>query len=387
MANRNRLNLSRWRKLNYALCFVLCALFLSCGTRTAHTEAGGDTLRLKYAQLLTIVKCKGYTQVKVADPWHTGKTLHTYVLVARADSAKTAHLPEGTIVYTPIERSVVFTTAHCQLLQYLHADDAITGVCDLQYILIPKVQQGARIGKIVDCGNGMSPMIEKIISLRPQAMLVSPFENSGGYGKLEEIGTPIIECADYMETSALGRAEWMRFYGMLFGCEHTADSLFHVVDSTYLSLSRMARQMPRGRSLLTERKTGAVWYCPGGRSTVGQMIADANGRYAFSDDRHSGSLALPFEQVLDKAGNTDVWVFKFNGSRLMSRADLLAEYHGYEGLHAFQKGEIYECNCTTTPYFEQTPFRPDFLLRDLIILLHPADKRLGKLKYYVKAGN
>ena len=77
--------------------------------------------------------------MKVADPWHMGKTLHNYILVARADSAKTAHLPEGTVVYTPIKRSVVFTTAHCQLLQYLHVGNAITGVCDLKYILIPEI--------------------------------------------------------------------------------------------------------------------------------------------------------------------------------------------------------------------------------------------------------
>ena len=355
----------------------------SCGSSTSPDVDGGDTLKLKYSQLLTIVKHERYVQVKVADPWNKGKTLHTYLLVPRADSSRAIHLPEGTVVYTPVKRSVVFTTAHCQLLQYLKSTDAIKGVCDLPYILIPDIQQRARSGKIADCGNGMSPIVEKIISLRPQAMLLSPFENSGGYGKLQQIDIPIIECADYMETSALGRAEWTRFYGMLYGQEHRSDSLFHVVDSTFQSLRNMAKMLPQGRSIITERKTGAVWYCPGGRSTVGQMIADANGRYAFANDRHSGSLALPFEQVLEKAGHTDVWAFKYNGNHPMSRADLLAEYHGYKGLHAFCAGEIYECNCSTIPYFEQVPFRPDFLLRELIILLHPNVKTLGKQRYYV----
>ena len=70
----------------------------------------------------------------------------------------------------------------------------------------------------------MKPDIERIIDLRADAILLSPFENSGGYGRLEQIGVPIIECADYMETSALGRAEWMKFYGLLYGKEHEADS-------------------------------------------------------------------------------------------------------------------------------------------------------------------
>lgn len=63
----------------------------------------------------------------------------------------------------------------------------------------------------------MAPDIERIIALKPEAILVSPFENSGGYGKLDKLHIPIIEAADYMESSPLGRAEWMKFYGMLFG--------------------------------------------------------------------------------------------------------------------------------------------------------------------------
>ena len=73
--------------------------------------------------------------------------------------------------------------------------------------------------RIVDCGNGMNPDIEKIIDLRPDAIMLSPFENSGGYGRVGKLGVPVIECADYMETSPLGRAEWLRFYGLLVGQE------------------------------------------------------------------------------------------------------------------------------------------------------------------------
>ena len=46
----------------------------------------------------------------------------------------------------------------------------------------------------------MQPDIERIMSLRPDALLLSPFENSGGYGKLSALQIPIIEAADYMET-------------------------------------------------------------------------------------------------------------------------------------------------------------------------------------------
>ncbi|HCN52411.1 MAG: ABC transporter substrate-binding protein [Prevotella sp.] len=361
------------------VCAIITLLLCGCRSgKTGHLGQQGDTLRFKYASLLTVVKYHDYTVATIRNPWKMGETLHSYVLVSK--EKKIDHLPAGTVVRVPLARSIVFSTAHCQLLEYLQAQDAIKGVCDLKYILIQDIQQRAKSGKIVDCGNGMSPMIEKIIDLRPDALLVSPFENSGGYGKLEVLDVPIIEAADYMENSPLGRAEWMRFYGLLYGKEHQADSLFHAVEQHYHQLKVMASRLSLGRSVLTERKTGSVWYCPGGKSTIGQMIADAHAQYAFSNDTHSGSLALSFESVLDKAGNTDVWIFKYNGDRPMSKADLLAEFPGYDGLKAFREGNIYECNCSRVPYFEEVPFRPDWLLQELIALLHPSVRL--PLRYY-----
>ena len=76
----------------------------------------------------------------------------------------------------------------------------------------------------------MYPTIEKIMELKPDAIMVSPFEQTG-YGQLEKLGIPLLECADYMETSPLARAEWMRFYGRLFGAGTKADSLFNRVQN------------------------------------------------------------------------------------------------------------------------------------------------------------
>lgn len=329
----------------------------------------GDVLT--YARLLTISEHDGQAEVTVSDPWHEGRALQK-VLVA---DGRKAHLPR------PFERAVVFTASHCQLMEYLGLADRIVGVCDAQYIHIADIQQRLRDGRISDCGNAMSPDIERIVSLRPDVIIVSPFEGSGGFGKLETLGVPIIQAADYMETSALGRAEWMRYYGRLFGQAGRADSLFHVVATNYQRLRRYAARLPKGRSILTERKTGATWYTPGGTSSVGIIIRDANGRYAFADDRHGGSLALSAEQIIARAGESDVWAFKYNGTTPMSRKDLLEEYHGYSALKAFRTGEIYECNTTSIPYFEEVPFRPDYLLREMIILLHP-EVKLGKLRYY-----
>ncbi len=355
------------------ICFLTCVLLLAaCGSRTAGSGDQGDTLVLGHSDLLTLVERGAETRVAVGDPWHQGQTLQRLTLGPSA----------GRGVLRPLRRVVVFTTAHCQLLEYLGLADRVVGVCDVQYIHIADIQRRVKAGLIADCGDAMNPNVEKIVSLRPDAIILSPFEGAS-YGRLEKLGIPLIFAADYMETSALGRAEWMRYYGRLFGQARRADSLFHVVDSTYEALKTYAARLPRGRSVLTERMTGAVWYVPGGKSSMGTIMADANSPYAFAADGHSGSRPLSFEQVLSQAGQSDVWAFQYNGQHPMSRADLLREYHGYQALKAFQTGNIYECNASVTPYFEEVSFRPDYLLREMILLAHP-QAPLGRLRYFQK---
>ena len=417
------------KKLYILLCGATVALLMAAcqGGKTAAADAeAGDTLEMKYAKLLTIVKhgdgeetsgvAEGvdyqYAEALIANPWKAGTMLHRYILIPKGEEGdktvamlakrrSTGARCTTDTVRTPVERSAVFIAPHCQLMYELGCQQAIRGVCDLDYINIPDVKKRVALSgntsaqnPIVDCGSSMAPDIERIIALKPEAILVSPFENSGGYGKLDKLHIPIIEAADYMESSPLGRAEWMKFYGMLFGneegksngisgsCEPKADSLFSKIEKEYLKLKAEAGKLPKGLSILTERKTGNVWYVPGGQSTIGILLKDANARYIFSDDQHSGSLAMSPEQILAKGKQVDVWAFKYFGGAPLSQAQLLQEYDGYKALAAFSQGNIYQVDTSTVPYFELTSFHPELLLREFIILAH--GERFGKLRFYKK---
>ena len=376
--------------MKHIVFILLTALLVSCGGRqTTASQEAGDTVVFKYATQLSIVRHKDYTEVVVKNPWKEGKILHSYLLVPDSidpqDISLTSHHSPltSTIVRTPLRRSVMFTTVHCAMLMAFGCEQSIAGVADLKYIKIPWIHEQVKSGRITDVGEGMSPVVEKIIDQRPDALFLSPFENSGGYGRLEEIGIPIIECAEYMEPSPLARAEWLRFYGMLFGCEQKADSLFAVVDSSYCALKGLFT-VDKQKSVLLDKVTGSVWYVPGGRSTIGQMIQDAGGNYPWADDDHSGSVSLPFEAVLEKAGEADVWLFRYSSDHDITPDELLSEHHGYGQFKAFRSGEIYGCDVERSLFYEESPFRPDWLLGDYIHILHPDIPNLPPLRYYKK---
>ena len=342
-----------------------------------------DSLVFRYARLIHVEQREGCRVVYIDNPWMQGKGLHTYVLVPY-DAPLPDDLPGGTIVRTPLRRSVVFTSVHCALIDQLQATAQVAGVADLKYIKVPFVQEGVQSGRIADCGDGMSPVVEKIIDTEADALLLSPFENAGGYGQMEDINIPIVECAEYMEMSPLARAEWMRFYGMLYGKEKEAEQLFAQVETNYTTLKQQAATVADRPSVLVDKMAGSVWYVPGGRSTIGQMLSDANADYPWTDDTHSGSLQLAIETVLERAGESDFWLLRYDSPTPLTMLQLLSEKDGYRMVRSVENERVYGCNVTTSMFYEETPFRPDLLLQDLIKILHPDIPNLPEPRYYHK---
>lgn len=354
------------KKLYFTLLAATLLLCACGGNANRESGNGGDTIRLKYAKLLTMVRYDDHTEVSIADPWNKGKILHKYS------------------IGKPVQRCVVSTSVHCSLLEMLGRQQNVCGICDAQFIKQEWIKKGIASGRITDCGNSMQPTIEKIMQSRPDAIIMSPFQNSGGYGKLDKLGVTIIEAADYMETSPLARAEWMKLYGILFGAEAEADSLFAEVERNYLELKGKAAMRDSRPTVMMDLITGGTWYVPGGQSTIGQLIDDAAGKYVWADDRNSGSLELSFETVLSKASEADVWLLRHDGS-VASLEKLAAQHNGNNRFRAFVTNNVWGCNTTSSMFYEETPFRPDLLLKDFIDILH--DGSTAAPRYFQRLSN
>ena len=371
--------------------FILIAIpfLLSACQNTNKTGKNekGDTLHLDYAKNLTIVRYSNYTEVEILDPWHKGKTLHSYLLVNDANAAPAnGNGTDATVVHVPLKHSLVSTSVHTALAMRLGKGDAVSAVLDGQYIISKQIKDRIKQGKITDCGNSMAPNIEQIINLAPDAIFLSPMQNSGGYGKMENLNIPIIELADYMEPTALGRAEWVKLYGLLFGAEDKAQEMFKETESKYLQLKSLAMKAQTKPLVLMDKAENGVWLMPGGESTISQMILDTNARYIYAGDKTTGSIQKSPESAVSDGENADVWLMRYykNDGTPLSLKELLNENKGYSFIKAFKNGNVYGCNTATSTFFEDTPFQPELLLRDFIIAIHPELHISGKMNYFVK---
>lgn len=357
------------KRIKNIVIFLVATVLVACqnGSST-QCEVAGDTLTVE-AELLTIVDCEGYTIVEVENPWNDGALLRRYALVHR-DSVMSEGLPaDAVVVRVPINSALVYSSVHAGAFRELGSVDVVTGVVDAEYYKIPEILKGVQDGQIVDAGNSMAPTIEKIVELSPHAILTSPFQNAG-HGAIEKLGIPIIECADYMETTPLGRAEWIKFLGELL-CKRTeATAIYDKVVREYNALVAKAYEVKEKPVVISEMVTDGVWFLPGGRSYMARMFTDAGASYPWSDDTSKGSLQLDFATVYDKAYNADYWIIK-SFEQNFTLANLESKYPLNKKFEAFSKGGVYVINTVKTSFFEDFPFHPEKLLREYILLFHP----------------
>ena len=365
--------------------FVACTILLMfCACTKPHSNVTVAD-NLKYAQLLHLSQTnENYTLVQISNPWKPADVAAQYLLVPAEDKRWNDELSAQiattygpiTILRTPLQRMTLTASCHAYLLDELRALDHVSVMCDAGYVMSPSVHRWMHDGLAYDGGSSMAPNNEVLLAAQTDAVWISPYENAST-STLSHLPLTLIYCADYMETSPLARAEWMRFYGRLVDKGQEADSLFCCISARYDSLTSLSQTdtltslspdtIQPQRSLLAELPYGPTWYVPGGQSTSAQLYHDAGYAYSWADDPHAGSLSLSPEAVLAKAADCDRWLFKYmNTDGDWTLSDFLAQNPLYGQFCSAQTGNVWGCNTSYSDFFDVTPFRPDMLLESLI---------------------
>lgn len=330
------------------------------------------------ATLLNIDDREDYVAVEVAVPWNGGTVIGRYALVPRG-AQPVVPTDSFTVVEVPLQRSVVYSMVHTSAIDELGCADAIVGVTDAAYFAADDpMKERLDSGLVADVGSSMAPSVEKILSLSPDAVLLSPMEGAEP-GAVADAGVPMIYLADYLEPSPLARAEWLRFIGLLYGEQVVADSIFADVKAEYSRLSHLADSCSTRPTVITERPYAGVWYVPGGASYKARMLADAGAVYPWADNSSTGSQQLAVEAVVAKAAGADLWLLNEAGDP--NAASLEADMPHSRAFAAFPTG-VYVCNTLTTPMFRDIAFHPERVLADMVHIFHPELQPDYKFRYY-----
>lgn len=338
-------------------------------------RAGRAGKGLRYAEVFSISRDGNTTRITVHDPWQGAHQDFTYLLVPRDQALGHAARGDTQIVAVPLRRAVTLTTTNLRHLEALGVLDALVGVGSGRYICSPAVRQRLADGRVRDVGDDMHLDLEALVALRPDLLFtfVVGGSSDGGLAKLAEARLAAAIEGSYMEENPLGRAEWIKFTAAFFGKTDAADSIFAGIDSSYRALAALAAKAARKPVVVVGAPFGGAWWVPGGRSYVARLLADAGAAYPWAADTTRGSLNLDLEAVLAKAGGAEIWL---NGGEWKDLADARAQDDRYALFRAFREGNVWNndrirCAGGGRDFFETGATRPDWVLADLIAILHP----------------
>lgn len=339
----------------------------------ANTDYFPNKQTLRHATNFTLDYAKNYQVLTVKEP-SPGAKSEKYVLVRCGTPAPelTGDLSGAVTVETPVKSLFSASTTHLPFLADLGVLDRLKGVSSAGFVTSPEVRQRVESGAITEYTSGQEIDTEKVVGARPDALISDGTENKG-YGPLREAGVKVLANAEWLESSPLGRAEWIKFFAALTGTETKAAEVHDKVAGDYTALADEAKGAEPSTALLGTMYSGQ-WYMSKGGSYVAALVKAAGGTYAWAGTEGTGSATLDLEAVLAKAEDAPTWLVVENDWKTL--ADMEKADARYAKFKAFETGNVWSANKVLGPgggndYYERGVARPDLVLADLVAILHP----------------
>ena len=361
---------------------------MACGqprkTDTPDAPTGGSGI-VKYAHGFRIDHREGYREVSILNRASGRSDTLRYLLI---DSGQTppADRPGIPVIHTPVKTMVVLASAHIGMVEFAGAADRITGLGNLQYVSSPIVREGIRAGRVRQVGIDGSTNNELVIAMHPGVMITStnPDAAYGQYKTISDAGIPVVPDAEWLETTPLGRAEWVKLIGALTDREDEVGKKFDSVERAYQALAAIGSSAKNKPSVIIAMPWKGSWYTPAGGSYMAQLLRDAGARYNWSDTKGIGSLALNVEAVIPVALKAEYWL---NVGYVNSRKEIQATDPRFAEFLAFRTDSVYNFNkrvndIGSNDYWESGLVNPQLVLADLIRILHPGLLPADTLYYY-----
>ncbi len=322
---------------------------------------------------LALTSCK--REQKILSP----ETVSVSSLLQYRENQGELHIKSGNFTYdikknqVPFKKIILLNASMAGYIGELHAEDLLIGISSPEYIYSERIQSLLKQGKIQNVGSDQKYDIEKIISLKPDAIFtnhIASFDNT--YQLLKNNGIQVIFLDEYMEQKPLQKTAYLKLFGKLLGKDKEAERMYENVEKNYADLKQLALKAKEKPMVLANEMYGDVWYLPGGKTSTANFISDANADYILKNNTEEKAVTMSFEEVFAKSGTVQYWI---NAGNHTSRKEMLSMNPFYRKLNVFNKGKIYVITGKergqANDFFESGVVRSDLVLKDYIKIFHP----------------
>jgi iron complex transport system substrate-binding protein len=353
--------------------FVLVSCIHCKKNSISDKEIAESKNQIQYAKGFSIVNYNGYSIVTVKNPWPKATKTYRYILKEKNGIVPDS-LKQNPIISVPIQTIVVTSTTHIPSLELLGEEKTLVAFPNLDYISSEKVRNLIEAKKLKEIGNNQSLNTEVLIDLQPNVIIGYGIDNNNPtLDNLQKSGLKVMLNGDWNEETPLGKAEWIKFFGALYGKQKEANEIFSKIATDYLATIEIAKKATTKPTVLAGDMFEDKWYLPKGSSWGSQLLKEANANYLWAETKGTGSLSLSFETVLGRAQNADVWITSGQFGSLKAMSDSNPHYRQFK---TFQQKNVYSFTRKKGKtggvlYYELAPNRPDIVLKDILKIMHP----------------
>ena len=358
-------------EIEYTLSFALKETDFSELTKTGQWD-------LSYATQYCVEQYGEYDLITMADD--------SRFLLVPENVPVPEHVPEDVVVLKqPLDHTYLVSSSVMDMIREIGAlsDIRLTGVKESDWY-IEEAAAAMEDGSMLYAGKYNEPDYELILKEGCNFALENTMigHNPEVKEKLESLGIPVMVERSSYEEHPLGRLEWIRLYGLLYGKEQEADAFYE-------------EQLKKIEPIMEKEDTGrtvAFFYITANGAVnvrkpndyIAQMIGLAGGTYVLNDrlsaeENALSTMNMQMEDFYAAAKDADILIYNSTiEGELYSVDELLAKSTLFSDFKAVKEGNVY---CTGSNFFQESTGTCDFIEDLHKVLVDETDDNYRFLKH------
>ncbi|MDA8020634.1 MAG: ABC transporter substrate-binding protein [Thermoanaerobaculia bacterium] len=307
------------------------------------------------------------------------------VLVQRGTDppVATGHLAEATFIEVPIHSAAVNRDADALRIKHLGFMDRLVGIGGTG-IFDSELRDRVESGTLPAIGSALHRTmdLELLLTETPAAVFlrVASLDHTYEFQRLRDLGLASVPVYSWAETSALARAEWLKYIALFFNAEAEAHRQFEQIQARYdelVTLVGTRSERPKAVWAYSPRAGGWRAHCRGveagllGDAGMINVMAVEDAAVSSGEVGHSEGLSFSDERFLKQAGDAEIWITWSPTDERWPSARYLEGFLAYRDDNVFHHRKRRLPSIGADDWYELGQLRPDLILADLIAVAHP----------------
>lgn len=378
-------------KRKFFLMIILGMMTILCACSAQRVSTSGDknisgleyegSMKLKYAQQFAVDYYKGgYALISIKDG-------DRFLVIPEDKDVPENMDSDIKIIKRPLKNVYMVSTSAMDLVCAIDEEKNIrlSGTKEKDWY-VDKAKEAMKSGNMLYAGKYSAPDYELILSEKCELAVENTmiYHSPEVIDKLENTGVPVLVEKSSYESHPLGRMEWIKMYGVLFGKEDEAEKYF---DEKTKEADRVIENVEKEQN--DNRKTVAFFYITSNGAVsvrksgdyVSKMIELAGGEYVFknlTDENALSTMNIQMEEFYATAKDADYLIYNSAiDGELYTMDELIEKSIMLKDFEAVKNGDVW---CTGKNMFQETTGIADMIV-DINSIVNGAD---GDLEYIHK---